>query len=169
MPFSFEFRINRSFLKSTGLIFNSIVFELIFLLSLMAFGFMGSKFFGLVGLAFGVLTASITFFFSCYMYISLKFSLSSSNNAKLFGSYLLFYLPFIAGLFTYLWYFEMEINVYLSFVISILFVIVSFFLTFNKRSIMLIEPNSLLYKQIMKNLPKQIQNKIIGLIKRFGI
>jgi small-conductance mechanosensitive channel len=132
---------------------------------LMVFGFIGSKYFDLIGLAFGVLTASIIFFFSCFFYISHKLSLQVLKNVKLFGTYFLFYMPMIAVLFVYFWYFKLQIDIYESIIVSLFFVFVSFILTFHKRSIMLIESNILLYQQILKFLPKQILKKISTLNK----
>lgn len=173
LPFRFGYRINRSFLKSMGLVYKGVVFEIIFFLSTAIFSFVGVKLYELPGLAIGVLSSSILFFIIVFVYLSKLLKMLGKLNRALFRDLLFFNMPILISCWGMSYYFDLPIWALLG--ISILLVPVFFFILFRKGSIVLTNGNVVLYNQVVSNMPKpaqkmlnKIQNKVERVIGKLG-
>ena len=163
LPFRFGYRINRSFLKSLGLVYKGVVFEVIFFLSTAVFSVVGVKLYELPGLAVGVLSSSILFFMIVFVYLSKLLKMLGKLNLALFKDLLLFNIPILAVCWWLSYYFDLPIWALL--LISIMLLPIFFLILFRKQSVVLTEGNIVLYNQVVSNLPKPI-TKILNKAKR---
>lgn len=162
LPFRFGYRINRSFLKSLGLVYKGVVYEIVFFISTAALCILGVKFMDLPGLAVGVLFSSILFFIIVFFYISKLLGMIKSLNQALFRDFFMFNLPIIIILFGVLYYYKLPF--WLMLVISIFLALIFAIVLFRKKSVLLTSSNMSLYKQVISNMPKPMK-KGIGIVE----
>lgn len=163
LPFRFGYRINRSFLKSLGLVYKGVVYEVIFFLSTAIFSVVGVKLYGLPGLAIGVLSSSILFFMIVYVYLSRLLKMFRKLNLALFKDLIVFNIPILAVCWAVSYYFDLPIWALL--LISVVLLPVFLLILFRKQSMVLTEGNKILYNQVVSNLPKPAA-KILGKVQR---
>lgn len=160
LAFRFATRINKSYLKALGFVYEGAFYQFVFALLIIILCVTGATYYDLKGVAVGVV---ISMFFN-YIQISiklkkiLKFSLNFFVNLHLKS--LLFALPVLAVYLILLYFGLNSITILLLFSIFIFipFVVIMFF---NKKNIIFNSNNQSLIVQVIENLPKSITKVVL--------
>ncbi len=157
--FRFGTRINKSFLKSLGLVYHGALYQFIFAVVMIISCLIGVHFYGLVGVALGVLFATV------FNYVQVSFRIQKLLN------------------FDYIYFLKLHLNAFLNFLPILIVIAVTLYLGYNsimnaiiisvivivplllipvknKRSIFYNTHNSLMFNQFVNNSP--------GIVKKFA-
>ena len=156
LSYRFGTKINKSYLKSMGLVYRGAYYQFIFAILMFVCCMLGSYWFGLNGVAFGVLIATIVNYiqvsyrlykeleFSKRSFINLHLKTTLSNVPFLILTFVLYYF----GIRSTLIHFALTLCLY-SPIIIIIFI--------NKNNVIFNEQNFLLLSQILRSLPTVMQ------------
>tara|TARA_R110000868_G_scaffold392315_4_gene662893 strand:- start:1011 stop:2540 length:1530 start_codon:yes stop_codon:yes gene_type:complete len=156
----FGTKINKSYLKSMGLIYRGAYYQFIFAVLMFGCCALGGYFYGVNGVAFGVLVATILNYMqvSYRLYIELKFSKKSYIIIHLKA--ILAYIPF---LFLTLVLYFLEITSSITHLVLSICVYIPIMLIFfiNKNNIIFNQQNFLFLTQILRSFPNLIQKSFM--------
>ena len=163
LAFRFATRVNKSYLKSLGYVYEGALYQFIFAFLIIVLCVIGAKYFNLKGVAIGVVVAT----FINYVQISIKLKKIIKFSAKFFIRLhllsIIFILPIIV-VYLILFYFNLNtssIILLFSIFIFIPFIVVMFF---NEKNIIFNSNNQNLIELVLKNLPDSI-TKILSRFK----
>tara|TARA_R100001369_G_scaffold85726_1_gene119633 strand:- start:6842 stop:8374 length:1533 start_codon:yes stop_codon:yes gene_type:complete len=157
----FGTKINKSYLKSIGLIYRGAYYQLIFAILMFVCCSVGAYLYGIIGVAFGVLLATILNYLqvSYRLYVELKFSMRLYFTMHL--KTILVHLPFLTVTLVLFYYFEITSHI-THLVLSICIYIPLMTLIFiNKNNIIFNKQNFQLLSQILKSFPNSMQKKFM--------
>jgi PST family polysaccharide transporter len=162
MAFRFGTRINKSYLKSLGLVFKGAYYQLIFASLMLLFCLIGSYYYGLSGVAYGVFLATTINYFQMTRKVYFILDFSKTDFIKIHWKTYLCNLPFV--LFSLFLYSQGIHNIWIHFGLTILVYIPMMILfLFNKKYVFLNPSNAQILKQIFRALPKSLQHNLIKL------
>ncbi|MEA1787723.1 lipopolysaccharide biosynthesis protein [Arenibacter sp. GZD96] len=156
LAYRFGTKINKSYIKSMGLVYRGAYYQFIFAFLMIVCCLLGSLWGGLNGVAFGVLVATVLNYLqvSYRLYVELQFSKSSFS--LLHGKTLLCSIPFI--LITVLLNRFGIVSVWVHLGLSLfVYLPLLFFLFFHKKSVIFNEENLPLITHILKSFPGAFQ------------
>tara|TARA_R110000868_G_scaffold193351_1_gene438229 strand:- start:25402 stop:26925 length:1524 start_codon:yes stop_codon:yes gene_type:complete len=156
LSYRFGTKINKSYLKSMGLIYRGAYYQFIFAALMFGCCIVGGYFFGLPGVAVGVLIATVLNYLqvSYRLYIELKFS--KLTFLKLHLITLTTNIPFLV--FTlFLYYFEVRSKWTHLILTLMLYAPIMIFIFVNKSNIIFNTQNFNILSQILRSLPNAIQ------------
>ena len=157
--FRFGTRINKSFLKSLGLVYHGALYQFIFAIVMVSSCLLGVHFYGLVGVALGVLFATI------FNYVQVSFRIQKLLEFKysyflgLHLSALLNFLPIVIVIGVTI-FFGFD-SILIAFIISLIVVVPLLLIPYkNRRSLFYDSHNALMFNQFVDNSP--------GMVKKFA-
>ncbi|MCP4971733.1 MAG: lipopolysaccharide biosynthesis protein [Arcobacter sp.] len=163
LSFRFATRINKSYLKSLGYVYEGALYQFVFAILMVGFCLLGVTYFDLTGLAVGVVFAM----FLNYIQISIKLKkimkFSSRFFIRLHIISVVFILPVIL---VYLILFYFNLNTSLIILLFSIFIFIPFIILmfFNKNNVIFNDNNQNLIEQVLENLPSSI-TKILSKFK----
>lgn len=168
LAYRFATKINKSYLKSMGLIYQGAYYQLIFAVLMFVSCALGGYFYGIHGVACGVLNATVLNYLqvSYRLFVELKFS--KSSYLKLHLKTILSHIPFLIVTLV-LYYFGMQ-SVWIHLGLTLfLYIPIMMLIFINKNSIIFNEQNFPLLSQILKSLPAALQKNFmkIQFLKRY--
>ena len=159
MAFRFGTRINKSYLKSLGLVFKGAYYQLIFAVLMLSFCLIGSHYYGLSGVAYGVFIATVINYFQMTRKVYFILNFSKKDFIKIHSKTYLFNLPFV--LFHLILYSQDIRNVWINLSLTILvYIPIMIFFLFNNNYVILNPSNLKILNQIFTALPKSFQNNL---------
>lgn len=169
LAFRFGSKINKSYLKSMGLVYKSAFYQLIFAVMMGSFCFIGGLWFGLYGVAFGVLMATIGNYvqMSYRLYKELEFLGQSFFLIHLKS--LIFNMPFLILTLILKNYYEIESKwVHLGLTLAFYLPLMTFFFL-SKKNIIFNEQNFPLLSQVLNSFPTSINKvtKKVSFLKKY--
>jgi O-antigen/teichoic acid export membrane protein len=163
MAFRFGAKINKSYLKSLGLIFRGAYYNFIFALLMLLCCFLGGYWYELPGVAGGVFVATILNYFQVgyRLYKNLRFSINS--YLLLLGKVIIIHAPFLL-ITMILIHFQIN-SKWIHLLLSIfIYIPTMLYLFLNKRNIIFNETNFSMIAQILQAFPNKI-HKILSQIQ----
>ena len=160
LAYRFGTKINKSYLKSMGLIYRGAYYQFIFAVLMFCSCIVGGYFYGLHGVAFGVLNATVLNYLqvSYRLYVELKFS--KIFYLKLHLKTIISSVPFLI-VTQILYSFGMQ-SVWIHLGLTIfLYIPIMTFLFVNKNSVVFNEQNFRLLSQILQSLPAVLQKNFM--------
>ncbi|BFP42768.1 lipopolysaccharide biosynthesis protein [Flavobacteriaceae bacterium GF1] len=160
LAYRFGTKINKSYIKALGIIYRGAYYQLIFALLMVSSTLIGGYYFGLNGVAFGVLNATVLNYLqvSYRLYKELKFP--SRYYYALHIKVLALSAPFI--IFTMLLYYYNITSQWIHLVITItLYVPVMLFVFIHKDYIVFNNQNSTIITQVLQVLPSVVKQKLM--------
>lgn len=154
LSFRFANKINKSFVKAMGMVYIGAYYQFIFSLLILLFCVMGAKFYGISGVALGVLIATIINYFQVTNKLRIELVISLKNMMQFHYRMILFSIPLIlivAILFIINQLFNTST---ISFLFSVLVFILLFILIFlRSNNFIFLGQNGKYTLQIINSLP----------------
>lgn len=161
LTFRFGTKINKSFLKSLGLVYKGAYYQFIFAALILGFSWIGAYWYGLAGVAWGVLAATIINYFQISYRLQKVLLFKSKVFMQLHTKSLLFSLPFTVVMLIIFFLCGVRDYKYLALGLSVLVYLPLFlFSVTRKKSVLYHGSNKLYLLQIINNLPGAIKKHI---------
>lgn len=160
LAFRFGTKINKSFLKSLGLVFKGAYYQLIFALLIIGLSYTGAITYGLPGVAYGVLIATVVNYFQISYRLHKVLSYSVKDFFFLHIRSVLFDLPMVLVLILI---YNLHLgNQYITLGISLVVYIPLFlWITFNGSNVLFRYNNQSYLGVVIKNLPSSVQKVLM--------
>jgi O-antigen/teichoic acid export membrane protein len=158
--FRFGTRINKSFLKSLGLVYQGALYQLIFAIVMISSCLIGVHFFGLVGVALGVLFATVTNYiqvsYRIHKILDFKYSYFIKLHFKSFLNLSPILIIIIVTIF-------LRFNtILLSLCITIIIILPLLIIGLKaKKSIFYETHNMIMFKQLVDKSPKMVKRIVL--------
>lgn len=151
LAFRFGTRINKSYLKSMGLVYTGASFQFIFAIMMLISTYIGSKINGLIGVAVGVfITTIINYLIVVFkLYSVIKFDIKQFSGTIL-KSLLVFIPLFLLAYFS----FEFLDSMYLQLLISVIvYAPIALYFLFSKKGVLFNSHNNEMLSIVLNALP----------------
>lgn len=165
LAYRFGTRINKSYLKSLGIIYKGAYYQLVFVFLIFTFCTIGQYLYGLPGVAYGVFIATFINYLQMSYRIYKELNFSKEIFIKIHIKTLVFYAPFFA--LTILLNFFGINSIWVHFFLSLfLYLPIITLIVLHKKNVIFNDDNSLMISQVLKFIPNILQKRIKK-IKKF--
>ncbi len=162
LSFRFATKINKSFLKSLGLVYWGAFYQFVFSILVVSLSYMGAKIYGIVGVAFAVFISTVINYFQiCYKLRNvLSFSLKAFGRVHINSLKASVVLAIALAIILILSE-NLEIPLVAFISSTVIFAFFFFFIITSKRNPLFIGDNKIFTLMIIDNLPIKLKDKIV--------
>ena len=170
MAYRFGTRINKSYLKSLGIIFKGAYYQFIFAVLMFLFCLLGGYLYELPGVAFGVFLATFLNYYQMSYRLYKELGFSKKYFLQLHFKTIILYIPFFVITLILYKFGVRQIWIHLG-LSAFIYLPLFFIFIINKKNIIFNDVNALILSQIFYSLPASIQNKFkrISFLKKYFV
>lgn len=162
LSFRFGTRINKSFITSLGYVYKGAYYQVVFAAMVIVFCYFGSKRFGIIGLAGGVLLSSVVHYFHTASKLIKVFNFSLKDYVWVHLKTILAALPLVLVL-TLTFFVPVFSSMYVALVLSLAVLFLIYMSLLHSRNTILFNSNNNPFIfQIIENLPGSFGGKVAG-------
>ncbi|MDC6352778.1 lipopolysaccharide biosynthesis protein [Zeaxanthinibacter sp. PT1] len=160
LAFRFGTKINKSYLKSIGLIYRGAYYQFIFAALMITLCAIGGYYYDISGVAVGVFLATLLNYFQVSFRLYKKLNFSRSEYLKIITIAVLVNLPLL--IISIIINYAFHNPIWIQFLLSILvYIPLMLIFLFHKKGVIFTETNKNMITQILNSLPSTLSNYIL--------